>query len=184
MTPAFFSGMTDSQNNLEKFRFEEAEGVPNNPELPALLYRRVFDATTAEGDLADTFEARYRENGWGGAWRWGVYDFHHFHSRAHEALGVSRGEARLALGGPDGRTVSVQAGDLIVLPAGTGHKNEGSSADFQVVGAYPVGQENYDLIKVGEPVDESIRQRIRETPLPERDPIFGDEGPLTVEWCK
>lgn len=164
----------------ETFHFEESKTVPNHPNLPVLVYRNAISPDA--GSLADAFETRYRVNGWAGVWRWGVYDFHHYHSNAHEALGVASGNATLTLGGPDGKRINVQAGDVVILPAGTGHKNEGSSADFQVVGAYPAGQENMDLIRSDQAPDDSIRQRIRETALPERDPVFGADGPLSSHW--
>lgn len=165
---------------VEPLHFDESENIPNHPDLPALLYRSALDQS--EASLAETFESHYRRNGWAGVWRWGVYDFHHYHSNAHEVLGVASGEAHLKLGGPDGKTVTVQAGDLILLPAGTGHKNEGASDDFLVVGAYPEGQENKDLIRIDETLDDNIRERIRTTALPPEDPLYGDAGPLSDYW--
>lgn len=32
------------------------------------------------------FEMRFAENGWTGAWRDGVFDYHHFHVTTHEVL--------------------------------------------------------------------------------------------------
>lgn len=66
----------------EIIRFTESKNVPNNPELSVVVYRDAISPD--EGSLADAFESRYRDNGWGGIWRWGVYDFHHYHSNAHE----------------------------------------------------------------------------------------------------
>ncbi|MFO7725596.1 MAG: cupin domain-containing protein, partial [Oceanipulchritudo sp.] len=124
--------------STETYHFEESENIPNHPSLPVVVYRKAVspDRTVP----AEVFEARYRENEWGGSWRWGVYAFHHYHSNAHEVLGVVAGEAELTLGGPGGKTLSVRAGDVLILPAGTGHKNDGSTSDFNVIGAYPGGQ--------------------------------------------
>lgn len=166
--------------NPEAYNFEESENIPNNPELSALIDRDAINA--GKGSLGDGFVSRFKENGWSGIWRWSIYNFHHYHSNAHEVLGVAAGEAKLQLGGPDGKTVSVRAGDMIALPAGTGHKKLDSSADFEVVGAYPEGQENKDLIRNNEASDEAIQQRIREVALPHKDPVYGADGPLLDEW--
>lgn len=164
----------------ETFYFEESENIPNHPSLPVVVYRKAVNPNTAVP--AEVFEARYRENGWGGSWRWGVYAFHHYHSNAHEVLGIASGGADLTLGGPGGKTLGVRAGDVVILPAGTGHKNEGSTRDFMVIGAYPAGQENKDLIRNNETLEDSIRQHIRETALPGRDPVYGPDGPLLKAW--
>ena len=164
----------------ETYRPEPSEAFPNNPDLPVLLYRGALNGSGE--DVASEWESRFQSNGWGGCWRWSVYDFHHFHSNAHEALGVASGSAQITLGGPQGRTFEVRAGDLMVLPAGTGHKNEGASPDFQVVGAYPKGQEDYDLRR-GDPGEhDDALSNIEKTPLPESDPAFGKQGPLMREW--
>lgn len=98
-------------------------------------------------------------------------------------LGVTGGSASIQLGGPYGWTLDVDAGDVLVLPASVAHKNLGADRDFQVVGAYPDGQD-WDL-KRGEPggrlvVDRSIEQ----VPIPECDPLYGAEGPLLAHWSE
>lgn len=156
-------------------------GVPNNPELPALIYRRALP----EGLDADTVMALYRRNGWGGVWEWTVFDFHHFHEAAHEVLTVISGEARLHLGGEDGPEKAVQAGDVLILPAGFGHKRVWSSDDFVVVGGYPDGQheaEGAPIIRAGPAAAEAALPRIRATRRPAACPIFGSEGPLLSIW--
>ena len=125
----------------EQLRFEPNSGIPNHPSLPVLLYRSALEDASP-----NAWKKRFRENGWAGIWCWSVFDYHHFHPDAHEALGVASGSADLRLGGPAGETVHVKAGDLVVLPAGTGHKKEAATNDFQVVGAYPPGQENYSVM--------------------------------------
>ncbi len=113
-----------------------------------------------------------------GAWRDGIFSFHHFHSTAHEVLGVVSGSARAMLGGPCGREFELRAGDVVVLPAGTGHCNLGSSSDFVVVGAYQDGM-SWD-IRRGDPAEhDEVLSNIRAVPLPDRDPVG---GPLAQLW--
>ncbi len=165
-----------------KTRYFEASGsdCPNNPQLPALIYPGVFEASS--GPIADQFERAFRDNGWTGCWRWSVHDYHHFHSNAHEALGVSKGSAKLQLGGEAGEAFDVSAGTLVILPAGTGHKKLQSSSDFFVVGSYPRGQNYYDTSRTSSNNFYQAIANIANTPLPETDPIYGPEGPLTRIW--
>ena len=160
--------------------FEEDGRIPNNPRLPLLVYHGVLPRSDAPPSEC---EALFRENGWGGSWRDGVFSYHHYHSTAHEVLGVVRGSARVAFGGEEGATVEVTARDVVVIPAGVGHRNLGSSGDFLVVGAYAKGQ-SWDL-RTGEPVERpEVLENIANVPLPEADPVFGYEGPLLRHWAK
>jgi uncharacterized protein YjlB len=78
-------------------------------------------------------EELFRQNGWGASWRDGIYDYVHYHSRIHDVLGVARGKGTVRFGGNKGRTVQLKAGDVAVLPAGTGHQCLAASSDFLVV---------------------------------------------------
>jgi uncharacterized protein YjlB len=152
---------------------------PNNDRLPLLVYRAAF-APAARS--ASAIEAVFRQNRWGGAWRNGIYAYHHYHSTAHEALGVARGAARVQLGGPEGETFDVAAGDVLILPAGVAHKNLGASSDFLVVGAYPAGQD-WDM-NTGQPGERpQADQNIKQVPLPPIDPVYGGNGPLSARWA-
>lgn len=157
---------------------EDDGTFPNHPDLPALVVR---DAFAPDARSAATIESVFQQNGWGGTWRNGIYSYHHYHSTAHEVLGVARGSARVQLGGPKGTTFDVDAGDVLILPAGTAHKNLGASSDFLVVGAYPDGQD-WDM-NTGQPGERPQADRnIEQVPPPAMDPLYGAGGPLAKHW--
>jgi uncharacterized protein YjlB len=151
--------------------------MPNNEHLPVLVYRDAFDVSGK--DPASIFEQAFGRNGWPPQWRDGVYDFHHYHSTAHEVLGFARGHARLVLGGENGHEMTVKPGDVVVLPTGTGHCNLGSSSDFLVVGAYPPDQ-NWDICRTAPTPPDS--ERMQHLPFPNSDPVTGASGALTKHW--
>jgi len=119
----------------EPLVFADDGSFPNS-RLPALFYR---GAIATSRDLGPAFETLFGRNGWTGSWRNGLYSFHHYHSTAHEVLGIHRGSVKVLLGGDKGRMVTLTAGDVIVIPAGVAHRNVESSSDYGVVGAYPTG---------------------------------------------
>lgn len=151
--------------------------IPNSP-LPVLVYHGLELAQ----DPASA-ERAFAANDWRGAWRNGIYPFHHFHSIAHEVLAIVAGRASVTLGGPRGDTLEVRSGDVLVLPAGTGHCNEGSSGDLLVVGAYPDGM-SWDLRR-GDPAEyREVQANIAAVPLPATDPVGGADGALSRLWAR
>ncbi len=166
------------------FRFGDAGSIPNNPKLPAIVYKRAAPREMGSGaadTLARWYETEWPKHGWRAAWRYGVYDFPHYHSTAHEILGVYRGQATLRLGDRAGVTIVAEVGDVVVLPAGTAHQNLGASDDFQVVGGYPTGQ-SADLLRGAKGERPAADERIARVPLPKSDPLSGAQGPLVREW--
>ncbi|MGI9174733.1 MAG: cupin domain-containing protein [Rhodothermales bacterium] len=169
--------LADPQSaDVRAIAFEAGDLVPNHPRWPLLLYQQVL--TGSAGDVEQMLKA----NAWSGVWRNGVYPYHHYHTTSHEVLVVVAGEADVQFGGSQGETVSLAAGDVAILPAGTGHKRLRSSADFLVVGAYPRGQEDWDLQR-NAPSEEDLR-RIKQVALPSADPVFGKGGPLFEHWTE
>jgi uncharacterized protein YjlB len=158
---------------------EDDGTYPNNGALPLLAYRGAVQLPAR--DPAAAFEALFRANGWGGSWRDGVYGYHHYHSTAHEVLGVYGGTARVQLGGEAGVVVEVHAGDVVIIPAGVAHKNLGASADFRVVGAYPRGQRP-DMNDGREGERPRADQNIADVATPAADPVYGVSGPLGEHW--
>lgn len=152
-------------------------GVPNNLRLPVLIYEAAF--LPATGDIARQMEQRFAENGWPPQWRDGIYAFHHYHAEGHEVLGIAAGHAVLIIGGDGGEELRVSAGDVLVLPAGTGHCRRSASADLLVVGAYPSGQQGDILRNAASP---DIRGAIDRLPFPRIDPVLGRDGPLVDHW--
>lgn len=163
---------------VESFRLDPGPVVPNNSELPVIVYRQ---AIGAERDRAAAFEATFARNGWKGMWRNGIFDYHHYHSGAHEALGIARGDGRVMLGGPGGMEFAVAAGDCLLLPAGTGHCRLSASPDFLVIGAYPPGQ--HADMQTRAPTD-SILEAIRRCPLPDRDAVDDPDAAVARLWRK
>ena len=153
----------------ETRRFDDDGAIPNS-RYPALLDRGVL-----QPDETDGFEDMFAGNGWTGAWRNGIFPYHHYHSTAHEVLGVASGQARVQLGGEGGEAFDLEPGDVVVIPAGVGHKRLSASGDFVVVGAYDRGRD-WDVLK-GEPGERpQADENIGAVPLPERDPVQGGEG--------
>src|ERR1700720_1059112 len=147
--------------------------VPNN-RLPFLVYKGAVDV--GSGHPEKTIEGLFGANGWGDMWRNGVYDFLHYHATVHEALGIARGHARVRFGGDKGKIFDISAGDVAILPAGTGHQCLIASADFSVVGAYPPCARMH----VTRPTPENYRKALKTIPQVEpreTDPGWGRAGP-------
>jgi uncharacterized protein YjlB len=156
---------------LETWTAPPGDRIPNHPRFPVLVYRGVDAARESPDAARELFAA----HGWRGSWVDGVFDFHHFHSTSHEVLAVVAGAATLELGGPQGEAFEVAAGDVLVLPAGTGHRRAAARDGFTVVGAYPDGQEDYDLLRGEDAAEvEAARERIAALPAPPQDPVGGE----------
>ena len=160
-------------------RLAPSGAIPNHPRWPLLVYPHAIAIDGA--DPASAFEILFTRHGWPAAWRNGIYPFHHFHCDAHEALGVYSGEVTVQLGGDDGIVVTARPGDVIVLPAGTGHKKLSSRGTLGIVGAYPAGQ-SPDMRTPMLSRRQECAAAIACVPRPAADPVYGTAGPLLLHW--
>ena len=154
--------------------------TPNNPKLPLVIYRQAVRFGPAH-DPATVLEGLFARHGWHDAWRNGVYDFLHFHTGTHEVLGIARGRVTVQFGGASGPKVALAAGDVVVLPAGTGHRRVRASGDLLVVGAYPDGS-RYDEPRPGQIELAQARRSVAGVARPDQDPAYGPNGPLMALW--
>lgn len=163
--------------------FEDDGWVPNNPTLPVLIYHGGVDIK-GQSEPEKAFEKVFSANGWGHSmWRNGIFPYVHYHSKIHEVLGISRSRAQLRIGGGKGKELELKAGDVIVLPAGTGHQLVLENRDLKVVGAYPAGG-TYNLCRGTKSERDTALQTIPNVPLPDSDPVYGKNGPLVELWRK
>ena len=181
MTPieARLRGMVQSGPVITRVLKDDGT-FPNHGKLPLIVYQGIL--VLPPSNPAAVAEELFELNGWRGCWRNGIYGFHHYHSSAHEVLGVYSGSARVQMGGDHGAVLTVGCGDVIIIPAGVAHKNLGADSDFRVVGAYPQGQ-GPDMCygKAGE--RPQTDKNISEVPLPKMDPAYGVDGPLNKHWA-
>lgn len=157
------------------FSFTDDGAIPNSP-LPLLVYRDAVPPDPAK------IERLFAANRWPPAWRDGVHPFHHFHSNAHEVLGVARGEATVLFGGPSGRELTVKAGDVVVVPAGVGHCNRRQSPDLLIVGGYPEGARRPDMHRGDAGEHDAVAGNVGLVAMPPADPVAGEDGPLRRLW--
>lgn len=162
----------------DTFVFEDDGLIPNNS-LPLIVRQRAI--TPDSSDPAAAFERTFAKNGWTNSWRDGIFDYHHYHSTAHEVLGIAVGSATVRFGGENGETVGLTTGDVVVIPAGVGHARITESDDLVVVGAYADGRD-WDIVEADPKALPSSRKRIAAVPLPGADPVDGETGPLMKLW--
>ena len=88
----------------------------------------------------------------------------------------------MRFGGKKGRIFTLKAGDVAVLPAGTGHQCLSAHEDFLVVGAYPPAG-TYDECTNVEDRPKALKT-IPKVPSARKDPVYGANGPLLKLWEK
>jgi uncharacterized protein YjlB len=164
------------------FMFHDDGVVPNNPHLPLLYYRGALD-TSGTPDPEHVIEMLFKKNGWGELWHNGIFPYVHYHSQIHEGMGIARGRAKVRFGGDKGQELDIKQGDVVLLPAGTGHQCLWASPDLMVIGTYPPDG-RYDLCRGSKAEHTKALKSIPQVPLPKSDPVYGANGPLTELWRK
>ncbi|KAL7277854.1 hypothetical protein ACG7TL_008800 [Trametes sanguinea] len=165
---------------VEQHQIPAAGLIPNTSiqNKPLLIYRGVFpspppSASQIEGHIAAVGVCEPM-------WRYPMYPDDHFHTTAHELVTIHHGRARLNFGGegcPAPVITEVQAGDAVLIPAGVSHRLvEDLDGGFEMVGAYPVGSEHWDMC-YGKPGEEEHIANIKDLPWLPKDPFYGDGGP-------
>jgi uncharacterized protein YjlB len=170
--------IVNSKYELEKYFLGGDDTFPNS-RLPVLHYKGILKLPLilAASSIVKLFE----KNRWRNCWKNGIYEYHHYHSITHEALGIYKGDTELRLGGNNGITIRIAKGDVVIIPAGVAHKNEGVGSSAKCVGAYPDGMD-YD-IKYGKAGERpQADENISKVPMPAADPIFGPGGDLHKYW--
>ena len=167
-------------SGIEGYVLTDDGVIPNNSKLPVVVYRQALAFPEGMRAPERAFEALFTSNGWIAAWINGIYAFHHYHSTAHEVLGLSKGFAAVQFGGAHGPIFDLCSGDAVVIPAGVGHcllREE----DLVVVGAYPEGQD-WDLCRATQIDRARALENIPWVRLPALDPVFGASGPVIALW--
>ncbi|WP_116106647.1 cupin domain-containing protein [Lewinella sp. IMCC34191] len=162
---------TTQEGNATLIYLQAWEWIPNS-KLPVIVYPGAFP--NEKPGIKDRVAKRLQTSGWGNTWVAGIYPYPHYHSNTHEVLVILSGRCTVQLGGPEGYDLEATAGDVIVLPAGTGHACY-SKSDYRVFGAYPGGR-SWDLI-TGAPE----HREPDNLPVPEQDPI-GERGVMRKVW--
>lgn len=141
-----------------------------------MIYRSAFPSPTAS-----SIESHFTTTGVvTPQWRYTMYSTSHFHSTSHEVLGIASGSAKLCFGHEDNPKrveETVKQGDVIVIPAGVSHRLlEDLEGGFEMVGSYPKGF-GWDMC-YGKKGEEGKVEEIKKLAWFERDPVYGDEGPV------
>jgi uncharacterized protein YjlB len=156
------------------YRFKDDGVIPNHPRWPLIVYKSVVHLPQSL-DPATVFEQLFDSHGWGSSWRDGIYDYAHYHSGIHEVLGIARGGGRVRFGGANGRALTLKAGDVAILPAGTGHQRGFSGRRrLSNPGVYDECRSAEDREKALPAIDRVAR--------PRKDPVYGKDGPLMHIW--
>ncbi|KIX07127.1 uncharacterized protein Z518_05104 [Rhinocladiella mackenziei CBS 650.93] len=169
----------------ETYYLKPNKHAPNN-DMPVLIYRDCLPLPLSEDRTTGFLEA----HAWVKKGVWGHIPRRHFHPNTHECYGVFQGSSTILVGcgtndTDGGEQIDVQAGDVIVLPAGTGHCNLQSTPDYRYIGVYPEGAPKWRNELGEEAINlEEYQKEINGVDLPLQDPVNGADGPLLQLWAK
>ncbi|NVO13479.1 MAG: cupin [Rhodoplanes sp.] len=169
------------RNAPETHRFADDGIIPNNPILSFVVLRDAIDMK-GSAHPEELIEKTFLRHGWVGTWRNGISPYAHYHSRIHEVMGIARGRVCVRFGGERGAEVDLKVGDVVVLPAGTGHQRLSATPDLVVIGAYPPSGK-YDICRGSKAEHAKALVDIPQVPLPTSDPVRGKAGPLVKLWA-
>ena len=164
---------------IEAHRFADDGRIPNSV-LPLLVYRGAL----AGSDLAVAFERRFAVNDWRGAWRDGIFAYHHFHSTSHEVLGIAEGEAMVRFGGERGDELAGHGGRRRGHPGrvlGTGWSAARTTSSWSA----PIPRAGRGMS--GAATRPNGRRCWLTSPrsrCPRSDPLEGADGPLLRAWTE
>lgn len=163
--------------NSKAYYFNDDGIIPNHT-FPVIVHSQCVDLE----DCSDWLETTFKKNSWLNNWRDIVLPYDHFHSNTHEVLGLGWGSVSLKIGGANGQVFHLSAGDVVIIPVGVGHYSISEHSNYQMVGGYPNGQA-WDLKTGLEPGERAqILKSISTVEMPEKDPIFGEDGFLFEKW--
>ena len=165
---------------VSKHQIPAWKGIPNTSiqKKPLMIYHKAFPAANASQIESHPSSVGVVTP----QWRYTMYSATHFHSTTHEVLCISSGSAKCCFGAEqnDGRVEPIlEKGDVVVVPAGVGHRLLEDHGWFQMVGSYPAGR-NWDMC-YGRAGEENKVSGIANLGWFTRDPIYGDTGPTLEE---
>ena len=163
------------------FLFDDDGYVPNNPKLPFVVYRGAVDLAGTP-DPEELVEKVISGNGWGEIWRNGIYEYVHYHSMIHEALGIARGRAKVRFGGKQGRGAGNRRRrrrhparrHRTSMPVGVA-RSDGDRRLSRRAG-------NSTSAAAARPSTPKRSSAIPKVPMPDTDPVYGKHGPLLTLW--
>lgn len=168
--------------NIELIRLRDDGSVPNHPSYPLILYHGAF-SEDGSPTTPDRVIRQFAENRWRGAWINGIFPFHHYHARSHEVLANLGPPVDVQFGGASGPVVTFMTGSAVAIPAGCGHCRLSDTAGLLIVGAYPRGQEDWDLKRADNAADYAVaKSEIARVAEPEADPVLGNGGGIVIHW--